>query len=86
VAKNKRTKTPNAVVDIPEVLAVVLRDDVTFRQESAERVGLGFELVHIGLQRRYLTKWLASLKLKDWSGRMDLNLDLLVPNQGRENT
>jgi hypothetical protein len=59
VAKNKRTKTPNAVrvVDIPEVLAVVLRDDVAFRQESAERVGLGFELVHIGLQRRYLKKW-----------------------------
>jgi integrase len=25
-----------------------LRDDVAFRQEWAERVGLGFELVHIG--------------------------------------
>jgi hypothetical protein len=27
-----------------------LRDDVAFRQVWAERVGLGFELVHIGSQ------------------------------------
>ena len=27
-----------------------LKDDVAFRQEWAERAGLGFELVHVGLQ------------------------------------
>ncbi len=27
-----------------------LRDDATFRQEWAERIGLGFDLVHIGPQ------------------------------------
>ena len=27
-----------------------LKDDVSFRQEWAERIGLGFELVHVGTQ------------------------------------
>jgi hypothetical protein len=27
-----------------------LKDDVAFRQEWAERIGLGFDLVHIGPQ------------------------------------
>jgi hypothetical protein len=27
-----------------------LKDDVSFRQEWAERAGLGFELVHVGTQ------------------------------------
>jgi hypothetical protein len=27
-----------------------LKDDVSFRQEWAERTGLGFELVHVGTQ------------------------------------
>jgi hypothetical protein len=27
-----------------------LKEDVAFRQQWAERIGLGFELVHIGLQ------------------------------------
>jgi hypothetical protein len=27
-----------------------LKDDAAFRQEWAERAGLGFELVHVGLQ------------------------------------
>jgi hypothetical protein len=29
-----------------------LNDDTQFRQEWAERVGLGFELVHVGPQTR----------------------------------
>jgi len=29
-----------------------LNDDTLFRQEWAERVGLGFELVHVGPQNR----------------------------------
>jgi hypothetical protein len=29
-----------------------LKDDVSFRQEWAERVGLGFQLVHIGPQNK----------------------------------
>jgi len=30
-----------------------LKDDVAFRQEWAEHVGLGFELVHIGPQTQH---------------------------------
>lgn len=28
-----------------------LKDDVSFREEWAERIGLGFELVHVGTQK-----------------------------------
>ena len=33
-----------------------LKDDVAFRQEWAERVGLGFELVHVGPQNEASTR------------------------------
>jgi integrase len=33
-----------------------LKDDVSFRQEWAERIGLGFELVHVGTQNKVVVE------------------------------
>jgi len=47
------------------------KEDVAFRQEWAERIGLGFDLVHVGPQKRGC----------DEIRKEDVNLWTLVPNQ-----